>query len=176
MGNTKSKRKEGLYTDVQIVSPQNGFNMYYAPADYGYFDTSNRIKCCQLDHPRHRPWLNEGFTTSFNEGFTTSFNEGFRSSLNLQKRKWIPDPEQWIYIGYVEKPFRISHDVFPLQARVIVPGRLYEYRVYGPYGEYHGVKQTRKISNGDPIEVWTLSGTVSTWRAKLQSNKWTDLF
>ncbi len=167
MGNTKSKRKEGLYTDVQIVSPQNGFSMYYPPANYGYFDTSNRIKCCQLDHAEHGRWLNEGFTTSFNEGFD--------SSLNIQKRKGIPDPKQWVYIGYIEKPFRISNDTFPLQARVVVPGRLYEYRVYGPYGEYHGVKQTRKITNGDPIEVWTLSGTVSTWRAKLQSNKWTDL-
>jgi len=154
MGTTLSKKKEGLYTDVQIVSPQNGFSMYYPPANYGYFDTRNRLKCCQLKDVNHGTWLNEGF---------------------VPRGRSIPEQKKWVTIGYVEKPFRISHDVFPLQARVVVPGRLYEYRVYGPYGEYHGVKQTRKLSNGDPIEVWTLSGTVSTWRAKLQSNKWTDL-
>lgn len=162
MGNGRSK--ENLYTDVQITSPQYGFSMYYPPANYGYFDTSNRIKCCHLEHAKHGRFLNEGFRA-----------ESYDPRLNVQQRLAIPRTKRWVTIGYIQKPFRIDNETFPLQARTVVPGRLYEYRVYGPYGQYHGVKQTHKISNGDTIEVWTLKGTVTTWRARMKSNKWTRL-
>lgn len=79
-----------------------------------------------------------------------------------------------IRVGDVVPTFGTVTQRFPLFAKIIIPGELYQYHIVAGNREYL-VHQTYKLFNGDVIDVLGLASPTKRWRVKANSNYWDSL-
>ena len=77
----------------------------------------------------------------------------------------------WKTFGTVNPPFGTDTISYPIQGRVIIPGKLYKYRVLVG-NQYYDVQQTGKLINGDVIDILGFYNPVVRWRIRTTNNFW----
>jgi hypothetical protein len=87
----------------------------------------------------------------------------------------IPDKDAaggvWKTFGTVVPPFGIDTINYPIQGKVILPGRLYRYRILVGNQLYH-VYQVYRLVNGDVVDILGFDSPVRRWRVKTNNNFW----
>ncbi len=77
----------------------------------------------------------------------------------------------WKTFGRVVPPFGLKTVEYPIQGKVILPGRLYKYRVLVG-NQFYDVQQIYKLIDGDVIDILGFYNPVVRWRVRTTNNFW----
>ena len=77
----------------------------------------------------------------------------------------------WKTFGHVVPPFGLKTVQYPIQGKVILPGRLYKYRVLVG-NQFYDVQQIYKLIDGDVIDILGFYNPVVRWRVRTTNNFW----
>lgn len=78
---------------------------------------------------------------------------------------------EWKTFGHVVPPFGLQPVKYPIQGKVILPGRLYKYRVLVG-NQFYNVLQIYKLINGDVIDILGFNTPVVRWRVETKNDFW----